>query len=578
MLSWLWQFVKLYKTRLAIAIVALICTSALTLSLGQGIRLMIDNGFAAQSYDGLAAALKITLLIIVGLAIGAYFRFYMVSWIGERVVADIRRQLYGRLLKLPPSFFEDNLAGEIQSRVTTDTTLLQTVIGSSFSFALRNTLTFLGGMTLMFVSNVKLSLVVLTVVPFIVFPLIIVGRKVKRLSKDSQDKVAHVGAWAGESLQHIKVVQAFTREDLVKQQFADGAESAFQTALRRIRYRAFLIALVMIMVMGAVTVMLYIGETDVLAGNLSAGDLSAFVFYAIMVAGSLAAVTEVYGEVQRAAGAAERIRELIATEPEIESPQAPEQVDFGRAEPLIAIANLTFSYPSRPNHQALDGLNLTIQRGERVALVGPSGSGKSTLFDLLLRFRQPQVGNIKIHGTDIKQLDLVSLRDLYALVPQQPVLFSANVVENIRFGKPGASQAEVEAAAKAAYAHDFIVDLPQGYQSFLGEQGVKLSGGQRQRLAIARAILADPKILLLDEATSALDAQSEHLVQQALDELMKHRTTLIIAHRLATVAHVDRIAVLEHGKLVDVGTHQSLLQSSPLYKRLADLQFQSHQA
>ena len=306
MLSWLWQFVKFYKTRLTIAIVALVLTSALTLSLGQGIRLMIDEGFAAESYDGLASALRITLLIIVGLAVGAYFRFYMVSWIGERVVADIRRKLYSHLLKLPPSFFEDNLAGEIQSRVTTDTTLLQTVIGSSFSFALRNALTFIGGITLMFVSNVKLSLVVLAVVPFIVFPLIIIGRKVKRLSKDSQEKVANVGAWAGESLQHIKVVQAFTREDLVNHKFAEGAEGAFQTALSRIRYRAFLIALVMIMVMGAVTVMLYIGGSDVLAGELSAGELSAFVFYAIMVAGSLAAVTEVYGEVQRAAGAAER--------------------------------------------------------------------------------------------------------------------------------------------------------------------------------------------------------------------------------------------------------------------------------
>lgn len=577
MLSWLWQFVRFYKTRLAIAMVALVFTSALTLSLGQGIRLMIDEGFAAESYEGLASALQITLLIIVGLAIGAYFRFFMVSWIGERVVADIRRQLYARLLKLPPSFFEDNLAGEIQSRVTTDTTLLQTVIGSSFSFALRNALTFLGGITLMFVSNVKLSLVVLAVVPFIVFPLIIIGRKVKRLSKESQDKVANVGAWAGESLQHIKVVQAFTREDLVNQQFSEGAEGAFQTALRRIRYRAFLIALVMIMVMGAVTVMLYIGGTDVLAGNLSAGDLSAFVFYAIMVAGSLAAVTEVYGEVQRAAGAAERIRELMATEPDIQNSEEIQQVDFTNAGPLISIKDLAFSYPSRPDQKALDAFNLDIQQGERVALVGPSGSGKSTLFDLLLRFRDPQRGRIRIQNTDIKDIDLESLRDLYALVPQQPVLFSANVLDNIRFGKPNATQEDVEAAAKAAHAHDFIVDLPDGYKSFLGEQGVKLSGGQKQRLAIARAILADPKVLLLDEATSALDAQSEYLVQQALDELMKDRTTLIIAHRLATVAHVDRIAVLDHGKLVDVGSHERLLQSSPLYKRLADLQFKSHE-
>jgi len=577
MLSWLWQFVKPYRTRLTIAIVALIVTAGLTLSLGQGIRLMIDNGFAAGSYEGLASALKITLFIIIGTAIGAYFRFFMVSWIGERVVADIRRKLYGHLLTLPPSFFEDNLAGEIQSRVTTDTTLLQTVIGSSFSFAIRNVLTFVGGITLMFVSNVKLSLVVLAVVPFIVFPLIIIGRKVKRLSKDSQDKVATVGAWAGESLQHIKVVQAFTREALVNEQFAQGAEGAFETALRRIRYRAFLIALVMIMVMGAVTVMLYIGGTDVLAGNLSAGDLSAFVFYAIMVAGSLAAVTEVYGEVQRAAGAVERIRELLGTEPDIRSPIQPHQPKWGTNSSLISIEEVSFSYPSRPDQKALNHLNLDIKEGERVALVGPSGSGKSTLFDLLLRFRDPQEGRISIQGTNITDMALESLRDLYALVPQQPVLFSANVMDNIRFGKPDASQKEVEAAARAAHAHDFIMALPKGYDSFLGEQGVKLSGGQKQRLAIARAILADPKILLLDEATSALDAQSEHLVQQALDELMKDRTTLIIAHRLATVAHVDRIAVLDNGQLVDIGDHASLMASSELYKRLADLQFKTHE-
>lgn len=325
--------------------------------------------------------------------------------------------------------------------------------------------------------------------------------------------------------------------------------------------------------------MLYIGGTDVLAGNLSAGDLSAFVFYAIMVAGSLAAVTEVYGEVQRAAGAAERIRELLATEPEIQSPQHVKQpVLNAENQPVIDIRDVEFSYPSRPDQKALNHLNLQIQEGERIALVGPSGSGKSTLFDLLLRFRDPQKGSITIQGINTKEMALDSLRDLYALVPQQPVLFSANVIDNIRFGKPDATQDEVERAAKAAHAHEFILELPNGYESFLGEQGVKLSGGQKQRLAIARAILADPKILLLDEATSALDAQSEHLVQKALDELMKDRTTLIIAHRLATVSHVDRIAVLDRGELVDIGTHEALMQSSELYKRLADLQFNSHES
>jgi ATP-binding cassette subfamily B protein len=574
MLVWLWQYVKPYYGRLVLAMIALVATSALTLSIGQGIRLMVDDGFAAQSYEGLAQALLLFVAIVVALATGAYFRFYMVSWIGERVVADIRISLYRHLVSLPPSFFEDNLAGEIQSRVTTDTTLLQTVIGSSFSFALRNSLTFVGGLALMFISNIKLSLIVLAVVPFIVFPLIYFGRKVKKLSRESQDQVASVGAWAGESLQHIKVVQAFTREDMVLAQFSRSAEGAFNVALKRIQQRAILIALVMILVMGAIAGMLFVGGSDVLQGELTGGELSAFVFYAIMVAGSLAAVTEVYGEVQRAAGAAERIQELISTVSQILSPDQPSDItQLARSENLIQFENVSFTYPSRPDHAAITKLNLNIKPGERVALVGPSGAGKSTLFDLLLRFRDPQTGVIKIDGQDLKDMNLQTLRNLFALVPQQPVLFSANVWDNLRYGAPEATQEQVFAAAKAAHAHDFIMQLPQGYQSFLGEQGVKLSGGQKQRLAIARAILRDPKILLLDEATSALDAQSEHLVQQALNELMKDRTTLIIAHRLATVAHVDRIVVLDKGMLADQGTHQQLMQSSSLYQRLAQLQF-----
>lgn len=583
MLRWLWQFVRPYKLRLTIAIVALVMTAGLTLGLGQGVRLMVDNGFAVQSTEGLADALSLFGVLVVLVSIGAYFRFFMISWLGERVVADIRKQLYQHLVSLPPSFFEDNLAGEIQSRVTTDTTLLQTVIGSSFSFALRNALTFMGGITLMFISNLKLSLIVLIAVPLIVFPMIYFGRKVKKLSRDSQDKIASVGAWAGESLQHIKVVQAFTREDIVNQQFGDAAEDAFDVALRRIRQRAFLIMLVMMLVMGSVAGMLYIGGSDVIAGELSGGELAAFVFYAIMVAGSLAAVTEVYGEVQRAAGAAERIRELLATEAEIQSPPsnkpAPEPAPAANAhDSLLSFQQVGYHYPSRSDRQAIADLTLDIKPGERIALVGPSGAGKSTLFDLLLRFRDPQQGDILLHGKKIKDWNLQELRSQFALVPQQPVLFSANVWDNLRYGKPDASEAEILAAAKAAHADEFIEQLPEQYQSFLGEQGVKLSGGQKQRLAIARAILRDPEILLLDEATSALDAQSEHLVQQALDELMKDRTTFIIAHRLATVAHVDRIAVFDHGKLVAIGSHQELLNNSPLYKRLAELQFTESQA
>jgi len=579
MLSWLWQFVKPYRVRLIIALLALVVTAALTLSMGQGIRLMIDQGFSAESQQGLADAMSFFGVIIFFMSLGAYFRFYMVSWIGERVVADIRTQLYRHLVSLTPSFFEDNLAGEIQSRVTTDTTILQTVIGSSFSMALRNSLTFIGGLVLMFISNPKLTLIVLLVVPLIVFPLIFIGRKVKRLSRESQDKVAMVGAWAGESLQNIKVVQAFTREDLVTQQFSSAAEGAFQVALTRIRYRAVLITLVMMLVMGSVAGMLYVGGSDVLAGKLSAGDLSAFVFYAIMVAGALAAVTEVYGEVQRAAGAVERIRELLDTEPEITSVFTDVETQGLVSEEtipntsLLNFQNVFFAYPSRPKQLAINDLNLAIKAGERIALVGPSGAGKSTLFDLLLRFRDPQSGSIEYDGQPLTAFNLQTLRSQYALVPQQPVLFSTNVIENLRYGLPEASEQEVIAAAKAAHAHEFIEQLPEGYNSFLGEQGVKLSGGQKQRLAIARAILRDPKILLLDEATSALDAESEYHVQQALDVLMKDRTTLIIAHRLATVAHVDRIAVFDHGCLVDIGTHEQLLKSSQLYKRLAELQF-----
>lgn len=579
MLIWLWQFIRPYRVRLTIAIIALVFTAALTLSLGQGIKLMIDEGFSNDSTLGLANALSLVGVIIFAMSLGAYFRFYMVSWLGERVVADLRQNLYAHLVSLPPSFFEDNLAGEIQSRVTTDTTLLQTVIGSSLSFALRNALTFIGGLTLMFISNIKLTLIVLLVVPMIIFPLIYFGRKVKKLSRDSQDKIAEVGAWAGESLQHIKVVQAFTREDMVTQQFDLAAEGAFDVAIKRIRQRAALIAMVMMLVMGSVAGMLFVGGSDVIAGELSAGDLAAFVFYAIMVAGSLAAVTEVYGEVQRAAGAAERIRELLSTEPDIESPSSDRVSEQASVKPraLIEFKDTTFAYPSRPNIPALSHLGLSVQEGESIALVGPSGAGKSTLFDLLLRFRDPQSGQIMIEGKPLDQWQLKDLRSQFALVPQQPVLFSANVWENLKYGRPDATETEVFAAAKAANADEFIQQLPDGYQSFLGEQGVKLSGGQKQRLAIARAILRDPKILLLDEATSALDAQSEHYVQQALDELMKGRTTFIIAHRLATVRNVDRIAVFDQGALVDIGNHDELLKSSTLYRRLSELQFQQQE-
>lgn len=573
MLRWLWQFIRPYKLRLIIAIIALVSTAGLTLSLGQGVRLMVDEGFAASSVEGLKDAVVFFSILVVAVSVGAYFRFYMVSWLGERVVADIRKTLYRHLVTLPPSFFEDNLSGEIQSRITTDTTLLQTVIGSSFSFALRNALTFVGGITLMFITNLKLSLIVLVAVPLVVFPMVFFGRKVKKLSRESQDKVASVGAWAGESLQHIKVVQAFTREDSVNKQFGDAAESAFDVALLRIRQRAFMIALVMILVMGSVAGMLYVGGHDVITGSLSGGDLAAFVFYAIMVGGSLAAVTEVYGEVQRAAGAAERIRELMAAKSDIQSPTDTMTPPVTHNETQICFHNVSYHYPSRPDKAALTELNLEVRAGERIALVGPSGAGKSTLFDMLLRFRDPQHGQILVEGTPLPEWQLQSLRSQFALVPQQPVLFSTNVLENLRYGRPDATDEDILAAAQAAHADEFIQQLPEQYESYLGEGGVKLSGGQKQRLAIARAILHDPKILLLDEATSALDAQSEYLVQQALDKLMQNRTSFVIAHRLSTIKHVDRIVVMDQGGIVAVGTHDELLERSPLYKRLAELQF-----
>ncbi|WP_369984191.1 ABC transporter transmembrane domain-containing protein [Thalassolituus sp.] len=573
MLRWLWQFIRPYKLRLIIAVIALVSTAGLTLSLGQGVRLMVDEGFAASSVEGLKDAVVFFSILVVAVSVGAYFRFYMVSWLGERVVADIRKTLYQHLVTLPPSFFEDNLSGEIQSRITTDTTLLQTVIGSSFSFALRNALTFVGGITLMFITNLKLSLIVLVAVPLVVFPMVFFGRKVKKLSRESQDKVASVGAWAGESLQHIKVVQAFTREDSVNKQFGDAAESAFDVALLRIRQRAFMIALVMILVMGSVAGMLYVGGHDVITGSLSGGDLAAFVFYAIMVGGSLAAVTEVYGEVQRAAGAAERIRELMAAKSGIRSPADNMTPAVEHSDTQIRFRNVSYHYPSRPDKAALTELNLEVRAGERIALVGPSGAGKSTLFDMLLRFRDPQQGQILVEGTPLPEWQLQSLRSQFALVPQQPVLFSTNVLENLRYGRPDATEADILAAAQAAHADEFIQQLPEQYESYLGEGGVKLSGGQKQRLAIARAILHDPKILLLDEATSALDAQSEYLVQQALDKLMQNRTSFVIAHRLSTIKHVDRIVVMDQGRIVAVGTHEELLERSPLYKRLAELQF-----
>ncbi len=567
------QFVAPYRHQVIYSLLALGFTAMITLSIGQGIRLLIDQGFATQSQTLLTQYVLIFLLLVIALAVGTFTRYYWVTWLGERVIADLRTKVFNHLIHLHPGFFEENRSLEIQSRLTADMTLLQTVIGSSISFALRNLIMMLGGIVWLFITNAKLTAVVTICVPLVVVPILVYGRRVRQLSRQSQDKIASVGAYVGEVLGQIKTVQAYNHQSIDQQQFHQHVEEAFIVAKQRTRQRALLITMVILLVMGAVGMMLWIGGMDVIEGRISAGELAAFVFYSVIVGSAVASISEVVGELQRAAGAAERTMELLQAPNRIQSPTTPQTLP-----PIsgnITIAHLAFAYPSRPEALALNDLTLTIQAGETLALVGPSGAGKSTLFDLLLRFFDCQSGTIKLEGIDIRQLDLSALRGCFALVSQNPVLFHGSISDNLRYARPDASDAEVEAAAIAAYAHDFICALPQGYATQLGDAGLGLSGGQKQRLAIARALLANAPILLLDEATSALDAQSEYWVQQALQELMRGRTTLIIAHRLATVQSADRIAVLNQGRLDALGTHTELLHSSSLYARLAALQLQS---
>ncbi|AFU97394.1 ABC transporter transmembrane domain-containing protein [Simiduia agarivorans] len=564
-------FLTPYRWRLLGALLALLFTAGSTLLLGQGVKLLIDQGFGGDSVSQLNQAILFISLITGLIAVGTFARFYLVSWLGERVTADLRRKVFNHLLTLHPSYFETNKSGDIMSRLTTDTTLLETIIGSSISMALRSSLTFTGALILLLVTNLKLSLMVLLCVPLVIGPLLYFGRKVRDLSRKSQDSIADVGTYAGEIVRQIKTVQSYTREAHESRAFEGEVESAFQMARARIQQRSVLIAAVIVLIFGALSAMLWVGGTDVIEGRMSGGDLGAFVFYAIMVASAVATISEVYGDLQRAAGATERLLELMAAESEIAAPAEPRSLP---TTPLtLAFDQVGFHYPSRPEVAALQDVTLTIQPGEIVALVGPSGAGKSTLFELLLRFYDPSSGCIRVAGEDLRQFAPTQFRSRIALVPQQPSLFTADVRYNIAYGRPDASDEDIIAAAKAAYAHEFIEALPGGYGAYLGEQGVRLSGGQRQRVAIARAILNNPEILLLDEATSALDADSEKKVQEALDNLMQNRTTLIIAHRLATVLHADRILVLDQGKLVAQGTHAELIQSSPLYKRLAQLQF-----
>jgi len=570
-LKMLAQFILPYKGVMLGASIALVFTALVTLSMGHGVRLVIDEGFAKDSLDGLSTAVSYLLIIAALMAIGTFVRFYLVSWLGERVSADIRMAIFNHLIELHPSYFEENKSGEIMSRLTTDTTLLQSIIGSSFSMALRSFLMLIGSIVMLLLTNYKMTLMVLIGVPLILLPVILYGKRIRNLSRESQDTIADVGTYAGEIIQNIKMVQSFTNEPYERKAFSNEVEVAFDVARKRIMQRAIMIAVVILIIFTALSGMMWSGGHDVIQGVMSPGDLGAFVFYAMMVGSAFATISEVYGELQRAAGATERLTELLNVSSEIGTPEQIEQISDSAND--VSFNNVTFHYPSRPDQWALENVSLSIPAGKSLALVGPSGAGKSTMFEMLQRFYDPQQGQILIADHAINSISPQDLRSRIAVVPQHPTLFSQNVWKNIRYGNVNATDDHVIAAAKAAHAHEFIEALPEGYDSFLGERGVRLSGGQQQRIAIARAILKDPQILLLDEATSALDAESEKLVQLALKELMHNRTTLIIAHRLATILDVDTIAVMEHGKIIDTGQHHQLLDSCHLYRRLADLQF-----
>jgi ATP-binding cassette subfamily B protein len=574
----LFPFLRPYRRQFVLAGIALVVAAGATLAIPYAFKQMIDLGFGASAGARSIRNVNATFLALFGvaavLAVATAARFFTVSWLGERVTADIRSAVYGHVVNQSPEFFETTQTGEVLSRLTTDTTLIQTVVGTSISLALRNTLLFVGGLGMMFVTSVKLSSIILGLLVLVVLPIVVFGRRVRTLSRDSQDRIADASAMAAEILNAMPTVQAFTHERIEARRFGASVESAFQTAMLRIRARAFLTLLAIVLVFGAIVFVLWLGAHAVLEGTMSGGDLGQFILYASIVAGAIGALSEVMGEAQRAAGATERLLELLAVRSDIQDPAQPKalppRASGGAA---LTLSDVSFSYPSRPETAALSHLSLSIRPGETVAVVGPSGAGKSTLFQLLLRFYDPQSGTILLDGVDIRDLDLHTLRGALGIVPQDTVIFSADAMENIRYGRADATDDEVIAAAKLAAAHEFIERLPQGYWSFLGERGVRLSGGQRQRIAIARALLKNPPLLLLDEATSALDAESERLVQRALEAAMVGRTTLIIAHRLATVQRADRIIVMEDGRIVETGTHASLVALGGVYANLAALQF-----
>lgn len=567
-----WGFVRPYRWRVFGAAIALVVAAGSTLGIGQGLRLLVDQGFRGGSAEHINAYFLAMFGIVAVLAAATFARHYLVSWLGERMVADIRARVYAHVIGLSPEFFEVTRTGEVVSRLTTDPTLLQSVVGSSASIALRNVLLFVGGGAMLVVTSPKLSGLVFLALPLVVLPLLIFGRRVRGLSRATQDRVADTAAQATENINAAPTVQAFNHEDIERKRYAASVNGAFTTAVSLVRARSWLTVSVILLVFGAVDLVLWIGAHDVMAGGMSAGELAAFIFYAVIVASAMGALSEVMGDLQRAAGATERLMELLQTPPRIAPPPNPVPLPQP-ARGGLAFENVTFSYPTRPEQPALKNFTLRVRPGQTIALVGPSGAGKSTVFQLLLRFYDPQSGRITLDGIDIRDAHPEEVRRRIGIVPQDPAIFGASAADNIRYGRPDATDAEVRAAAEAAQAAGFVAALPQGFETQVGERGLRLSGGQRQRIAIARAVLRNAPVLLLDEATAALDAESEHAVQAALGPLMQGRTTLVIAHRLATVLRADQIVVMDQGQIVAQGTHAELVAQGGLYARLAALQF-----
>ena len=568
------KYLKNYVKESAIVLVALIVASSSVLGIGTGLKYLIDEGFSKQDEKFLDLSLLVLLLVIAVLAASSYTRFYFITKIGEGVVADIRRDVYKKLLTLSPGFFEITRTGEVLSRLTTDTSVIQLVVGSSLAVAIRNVIMLIGGVVMLVATSTKLTAFIAILIPIVVLQIITLGKKVRKLSRNSQDKIADLSSHGQETLSSIRIVQSFGQESGEFNKFSGFVGEAYQAAMERVKMRAKLTAIVIVLVFGSVGLVLWIGGKDVLNGYITGGELSSFVFYSILVAASTGAISEVVGDIQRAAGAAERLMELLNAKSDIEIPSMPVQLD-NNFRPEVTFNNVTFYYPTRKEIPALHNISFKVNPGEKVALVGPSGSGKSTILQLLLRFYDPQEGSIRVGDVNLRDTDPNELRKYFAFVPQEPIVFSDTAYENIKYGKQDATEAEIIEAAEIAQAHDFISKLPKGYQTFLGEKGVMLSGGERQRIALARAILRDPKILLLDEATSSLDAENEQLVQQALEKIMENRTTIVIAHRLATILKSDKIIVISNGQIEAMGTHQELVKQGSLYARLAELQFGS---